>query len=116
MSRGHGRVQRDILAYLEEVRDARPRGAPTPIRAGLPWVVRALYGHEATEAQKVSVRRAVRALEREGLIVAERGEAPCHVRDRYWRPVKGDPRGMYVDRGDTARWLPVKMLRLTADN
>lgn len=78
MSRGHGDLQRWLL---EEI--ATARHPPDVVE-----LTRRYYG-EGTDAQRSSVRRALRGLESEGLIHAERQS--WHGRPKQWRSV--DPMG-----------------------
>jgi hypothetical protein len=81
MSRGLGRVQRDALAYLRTLPQVRYR-PPDPV--GVPaWAVAEAVFHQrptrrttrrharATDAQRNAVRRALLALEAQGLVVRE---------------------------------------------
>jgi hypothetical protein len=69
MSRGLGEIERAVLETL--------RGEPTgPWGAGptIKAVAQRIYGPAPTVAQLVSLRRALRSLERKGLVVVRRSD------------------------------------------
>jgi hypothetical protein len=79
VSRGLGRMQRAVLAALE-------RRTLTNLGLAL-----AIFGRQPTEAQMVSLRRAVRSLERNGMVTVDRGSRHQRLRNtvrraRYHHP------------------------------
>lgn len=112
MSRGHGSLQRRIL---DELRRCGERGDSVPA------LTESLFGIDATESQKCSVRRAVRALDRDRVVEVARVVRPIYVRDVVWQPERAGPErgwamdrtvGRKVDRGYVIRELPVNKVRL----
>jgi hypothetical protein len=87
MSRGHGRVQRVILETIAQ----SPRYAFTD--RDLVGHVYEAYDDEITEAHIVAVRRAVRALLAEGVVVEKAGPAE---RRRIIAARSAGPRGSAV--------------------
>jgi hypothetical protein len=97
MSRGHGIIQREVLGVLRK----QKRSAPPREATGLDTITLAslvYYGshyrvfRKAEPKQQVAVRRALAALEREGLVIRVGERAPPKKRATwlararyYWR-------------------------------
>lgn len=78
MSRGHGRIERAILEAV----------AAAPLHTGLPisQLTAAVYATEQpSRSQVVSLRRAVRRLEEQELVVARRDPSYPTPGRHYWR-------------------------------
>lgn len=75
MSRGHGKIQRTLLAILREHKRSAPRRAAARGLDTIELASRVYYGshyrvlRSAKPKQQVAVRRALAALAREGLVI-----------------------------------------------
>ncbi|MEU8717918.1 hypothetical protein [Streptomyces sp. NPDC048663] len=92
MSRGLGRVQRAVLAYVRSEPGGRSTIDGTPLAASITGLARVVYGVEQpTDAQRAAVRRAVRRLEAGGHVEVHRrpvGRTYTQQRahPRFWPP------------------------------
>ncbi|MEU0111495.1 hypothetical protein ABZ313_39960 [Streptomyces sp. NPDC006251] len=73
MSRGLGRVQRAVLAYVHSEPAGRSDVDGTPLAASVTGLARVVYGVEQpSDAQRAAVRRAARRLEAAGHVEVHR--------------------------------------------
>ncbi|TBO58155.1 hypothetical protein EYS09_18945 [Streptomyces kasugaensis] len=92
MSRGLGRVQRAVLAYVRSEPGGLSTADGTPLAASVTGLARFVYGVEQpTDAQRAAVRRAVRRLEAGGHVEVHRrpvGRTYTQQRahPRFWPP------------------------------
>ncbi|MDW8478383.1 hypothetical protein R3L02_42305 [Streptomyces scabiei] len=92
MSRGLGRVQRAVLAYVRSEPGGLSAVDGTPLAASVTGLARVVYGAEQpTDAQRAAVRRAVRRLEAGGHVEVHRlrvGRTYTQQRahPRFWAP------------------------------